>query len=315
MTGQPPDEVEKRNAVPAAVDEHGPTTSLQFVPLPAALELPPAAPTPARLDLPEPRVLGAPAQLGEPSAATGLAGPEAGPGPEMHAVDVASATSSDVSVVTGWAAHAASADGDRSRRLTFVVLGLAVLVGVAVTLARTADPHPAHRQLPTPIRDSVVLVPVGSFPADQATAIAAHETAEYGVPVTVAATIPIDPSTRDVARRQIVAERLVGEIAAAHPEAASRTLVIGLLTEDIYIAGVPDWDWAFGLRDGSGVAIVSTARMTGLDANRPWARLEKMVTRDIGFKVFGLAATKDPGDALYGNILSLRDLDRISDHL
>ncbi len=207
--------------------------------------------------------------------------------------------------------------GGVDRRLLAVAIAFAVVAVGALWMlgSGSLDPHPAPRQLPPPIRDAVVLVPLGAFPVDQATAIATRESSDYGLPVTVALPVPIGPAATDAGRGQLVAERLVESIAAVHPESQARTLVIGLTTEDMYIAGIPEWRFAFGIRNRGGVAVVSSARMTGLLPGGEWDRLRKMVTRDIGFNCYGLPASDDPGDILYRNILGLQDLDRIGDHL
>jgi predicted Zn-dependent protease len=197
-----------------------------------------------------------------------------------------------------------------------ILLAVAALVVVVAFRSGSIASHPPARQLPPPIRDAVVLVPLGEFPVGQANEIAAKEAADYGLPISVAPTLPIDPFTVDSSRGQLVGEELAQSIAAAHPESRARTLVIGLTTSDIYIAGRPDWSWAFGLRNQNGVAVVSSARMgRAEDVNGEWNRLTKMVTRDIGFLYYGLEGTGDRDDVLYDNILDLDDLIRIGDHL
>jgi hypothetical protein len=198
-----------------------------------------------------------------------------------------------------------------------VVLATAALVVVVALRSGSIATHPPARQLPQPIRDSVVLVPLGEFPVDRAIQIAAKEAADYGLPITVASPLAIPEQAVDRGRGgQLTSEVLAQSIAAAHPETAGRTLAIGLTTQDIYIASQPDWRFAFGLRNRSGVAVVSSARMGRfLDLDGEWNRLTKMVTRDIGFLYYGLPGTSDPGDTLYDNILSLEDLIRIGDHL
>ena len=196
------------------------------------------------------------------------------------------------------------------------IAAFVALIVVVVLSSGAMTSHPSGRQLPPPIRDAVVLVPLGEFPSDKANEIAGREASDYGLPIRVATSIPIEASQLDSGRGQLVAERLIQSIAAVHPESAGRTLVIGLTVEDIYIAGRPDWRFAFGLRDGGGVAIVSSARMGRfLDPGGEWSRTAKMVTRSIGFLYYGLAPTRDPTDVLYDNILSLEDLIRIGDHL
>jgi hypothetical protein len=198
-----------------------------------------------------------------------------------------------------------------------VLLAVVALVIVVAFRSGSVASHPPARELPQPIRDAVVLVPLGGFPVDRANEIAAKEAADYGLPITVSSPLAIPSIAVDAGRGgQLTSERLAESIAAAHPEGYGRTLVIGLTTQDLYLAGRPDWRFAFGGRNQSGVAVVSSARMGRfLDVDGEWNRLTKMVTRDIGFLYYGLRATSDPGDILYDNILSLEDLIRIGDHL
>jgi predicted Zn-dependent protease len=197
-----------------------------------------------------------------------------------------------------------------------IFLSVAALVVVVVARSGAISPHPPSRPLPAPIRDAVVLVPLGDFPIDRANEIAAKEAADYGLPISVAPSLAIPDSAFDRGRGQLTSERLAESITGAHPESNGRTLVIGLTTQDIYLAGRPEWRFAFGGRNSSGVAVVSSARMGRfLDPGGEWNRLTKMVTRDIGFLYYGLEGSGDRGDVLYDNILSLDDLIRIGDHL
>jgi predicted Zn-dependent protease len=197
-----------------------------------------------------------------------------------------------------------------------VLLAVAALVIVVAFRSGSIATHPPARELPHPIRDAVVLVPLGDFPVGRANEIAAKEAADYGLAITVASPLAIPATAFDSGRGQLTAERLAEALAGAHPEGYGRILVIGLTTQDIYLAGRPDWRFAFGARNQSGVAVVSSARMGRfLDVDGEWNRLTKMVTRDIGFLYYDFPATSDPGDILYDNILSLEDLIRIGDHL
>jgi hypothetical protein len=220
--------------------------------------------------------------------------------------------------VVGWPTPDGGGSFGRGAVLTAVfgiVLTLTALVVVLVPRSGVVSSHPPARQLPPPIRNAVLLVPLGDFPGGLANAIASREAADYGLRISVAPTLPIPPAAMDVGRGQLMGERLEEAIAAAHPESGGSTLVIGLTVQDIYLLGRPDWQFAFGIRD-YGVALVSSARMSRpFDPGGEWNRLGKMVTRYIGFSFYGLEATGDRGDVLYDNILSLDDLIRMSDHL
>jgi hypothetical protein len=221
--------------------------------------------------------------------------------------------------VVVWPAPGDGGSFGRGAVLTVVVGIVLTLVALIVFLLfRTGaiSSHPPARQLPPPIRVAVVLVPLGDFPVDRANAIAAQEAADYGLRISVAPSLPIPPAAVDARRGQLTAERLADAIGKAHLESYGGTLVIGLTTQDVYIASRPDWRFAFGIRYTSGIGLASSARMSrSFDPGGEWNRLGKMVTRYIGLLYYGLQATDDPGDVLYDNILSIDDLVRMSDHL
>lgn len=197
-------------------------------------------------------------------------------------------------------------------------IGLAVIALVAgVGVATGLFGRSTLRPLPAPIRSAVVLVPIGQFPSDRAVAIRDRLAGDYGLPISVAPAVPIDAASADASRGQLVSERLVNQLGFAHPEWRNGTLVIGLTDADVYIAGRPSWQFAFGYRTGDGIAVISSARMTrAIDlGDARWRRLQKMVTRDVAFLYYGLKATSDPTDLLYDSILGLSDLDRIGDRL
>jgi len=206
--------------------------------------------------------------------------------------------------------------------IRFGVVALIVAASVAIALATGVIRRPGSvattRTLPAPIRDSVVLVPIGTFPVDTARSIGDRLGGQYGIPISVASPIPLDPAAIDPGTGQYVAESVVQRIGASHPEWQNRVLVIGLMVDDMRIESVPNWRFAFAYRVGSGVAVVSAARMSRyLDVGESarWNRLAKMVTRQIAFLYWGLKPTVDASDLLYDNILSVDDIDRLSDHL
>ena len=119
----------------------------------------------------------------------------------------------------------------------------------------------------------------------------------------------------DAERDQLVAERLLDAIAATDVVAADpEAVVIGLTDADMYIAA-QDWRYAYGLRSGGTLAIVSTARMDDGFATeeRRNQRLRKMVTKNLGILYFGLGVSDDPRSVLYRDILGPDDLDYASE--
>jgi hypothetical protein len=222
-------------------------------------------------------------------------------------------------------------------RLATILLGiglLALLLAVVTRLgpstgsasAPTRSPAPGAsgtgialtHDLSRPIRHAVVLVPLDDFPTDRATAIRDRLAGEYGLPISVAESLSIHDETFDPASRQLVAEPVIDQLGAFHPEWQGGVLVIGLTTDDLRIDSRPDWRFAFSYRVSDGVAVVSSANMSVLldfgEAGR-WNRFGKMVLRQVAFLYYGLQPVTDPHDLLYKTILSTSDVDRIADHL
>lgn len=232
------------------------------------------------------------------------AGPVAPPGEHRFWPDPATIHSAPASI---WAVGALGV-------LVMIVVGLLVLrstVGTGLLSGGT----PRHRSLPAPAHDTVLLVPIGPVADDALARVADDYRAEYGLHVGVAAPIPLEPIAFDPGRGQYEAHGLIDSMAAAHPElVGSDQVIIGITSADLYLRDV-DWNWAFALREGGRLAVVSTARMTSSRSASQAFLMRKMLTREIGFLCYQLAPSDDPRDVLYRDILGLSDLQRIGDHL
>jgi predicted Zn-dependent protease len=211
------------------------------------------------------------------------------------------------------------------------VLGLPLDVTGFMT-GSTASPRPSLDVAPTPYSTSVPDIPhsptgngvylagLGGFPVDIVAELADVVGAKFDIDVQVLPPSPLDWSAFDAMRDQYVAEDLVDALQVIYPkvvEDKEGSAVIGLLIEDVYIRDRPDWNWAFGVRD-EGFAVVSSARMGSLDnpiAPIVASRLRKMVLRDVGVLYFGLPLNDDPSSVLYQDVLSVDDLDRMSEEL
>ena len=203
--------------------------------------------------------------------------------------------------------------------LVFFVFGVAALLvaSLVILLRPGSAPSPTH-DLSRPIRTAVVLVPIGEFPGERATAVRDRVAADYHVPITVGSPIPQDSTMIDPRTGQMVAESVVSRLGNWHPEWQDRILVIGLTASDLAIAGRPDWRFAFSFRDSDGLAVVSSARLrVGVDDGEDarWRRFDKMVVRAVAFLYFGLKPVSDPTDMLYDSILRAGDIDQIADYL
>ncbi len=141
-----------------------------------------------------------------------------------------------------------------------------------------------------------------------------------GLRVNTLPPISVDPNAFNAWRRQFVAERVIESMTRSLPNIAadSSATVIGVLEDDMYIAGV-SWNWAFGYRGNTGFAVVSTARMEPAlnsilkrDALL-YTRARKMITKDIGILAYNLPLNNDPTSLLYGGVMGLDDLDLIQE--
>jgi predicted Zn-dependent protease len=188
---------------------------------------------------------------------------------------------------------------------------------VATGITRGApDGHAAKVPAHPPGR-AVYLVPLGGFPAAELQDLADFYAVRYDLDVGILPPAPIPASLGDSGRHQVAAEDVTGLLTSTYSEAADpNRVVIGVVPADIYVRGIPEWQWAFGNRAEGHLAVISTARMnaTGLfGASLAAARLRKMVTRDIGVLYFGLPLSDDPHSVLYSEILSVADLDRLGE--
>ena len=210
-------------------------------------------------------------------------------------------------------------DGERSspnvdcslvviRRLALAALVLVVVsaAGAAVARSTGAAPHSPAAARP------VSFVPLGSYPRSDAAALARFVARRLGLSASVAPTAALPRSAFDRARKQYVAQELMG--ALRRPVGDTR-VVIGLTVKDMYTQDRPEWRFAFSTRSTSGFAIVSRARMDprflGLTPDRGLRtrRLQKMVLKTIGVLALGYSQSSNPRSVLYDSILGVDDLD------
>jgi predicted Zn-dependent protease len=172
---------------------------------------------------------------------------------------------------------------------------------------------PPPRRLPTPIRPSVLIVPIGRPPVDDLAKYAPEYRSEYGLDVRIGGGLPLDAAAFDPARRQVAAQDLIADLAAAHSPAPDQ-VVIGITAADLYIRG-STWRFAFALRQPPQLAVISSARLpTTRNGGQIW-QFRKLVTRELGFLSFDLRPSPNRFDLLYENLLSSTDLFSMSWHL
>ncbi len=219
---------------------------------------------------------------------------------------------------------------DRGRRMSATLrrigwIGSAAAVacigaGIIGIPSALASAPPEGRAAVVPERPSghgVTLVPMGSVPVEDMLGLAGFYGARYGLPIAVIDPIPIPNDVLDRSRRQLIGEDLIAYLRAAAPMAVfENQVVIGVVAEDLYVRARPDWRFAFGAIRGN-VAVISTARMVApfdlLDRALERARMRKMVTRYIGYMLYGLPESADRHSVLYDPLLSRDDLDAMGE--
>jgi len=167
----------------------------------------------------------------------------------------------------------------------------------------------------------VYLVPIGSLPEDLLPELADYYRQVLGLDAVVTGALPFDPAMRDDQRKQLIAEELLTAIGRGFRGWARnrRALFIGITGSDMYAADM-NWRFAFAVRRGAHLSVVSGARMadrphsTGAWSTDRVARLRKMVTKTIAVQTLGLPSSSDPTSVLYGRVFGPADLDRIDEN-
>ena len=134
----------------------------------------------------------------------------------------------------------------------------------------------------------------------------------YGLRVGILTPRAIPEDMVDVGRHQVDTYQLVDLMGVD----SGGGVVIGLTPVDAYISDVPRRRWAFGM--SSPQAVLSTMRMdpanwADADDDLLFSRIMKMTTKYVGVLYYGLAPSSDPESQLFNGILSVDDLDDMSD--
>jgi predicted Zn-dependent protease len=155
-------------------------------------------------------------------------------------------------------------------------------------------------------------IPLGDFPSSTTEDLIAHYQSKYGLSIETRPNLALKFSVVNTARQQLIAEELIALIKNAYPDLVANTesIIIGLTTEDMYIAQYR-WQFSFSWRQDGRYAVVSNARMSLGDPSeeRQAARLRKMVAKNIGILYFRLQQSNDPRSVLYKDVGGISELD------
>jgi predicted Zn-dependent protease len=165
----------------------------------------------------------------------------------------------------------------------------------------------------------VCLVPTGRTPATLLESIAGSLEDRLGIRVEILPPLPLAADGMNDERHQYSSDRIADYVRSTYRNRVGNagTLLVAITPVDIYTPQRESWRFAFGTfhqHPSVTTGVVSTARL-GVSARTIASRTQKMVNKYVGMAYYNLALSSDPESALYNNILSVRDLDRMSDEL
>jgi predicted Zn-dependent protease len=167
----------------------------------------------------------------------------------------------------------------------------------------------------------VCFVPLGQVDPELVLSLVQYYGDEYGLDIGVLTPSAIPAGMTNPDREQIDGESLSKYLGRLFPAdfANPNVALIGLTPLDLY---AEDRNWYFQLGNATWApqahAVVSTYRMhLGtlylVDDERVLSRTRKMVTKYLGLMFYDLPLNDDPTSPMYGNILSVSDLDRMEE--
>jgi predicted Zn-dependent protease len=209
-----------------------------------------------------------------------------------------------------------------NRLLAPLLCVIAIALGwVAYTQVASRPAGVSAPLVPKVAGSKIYFIPVGDFPVEQLEPLVHFYRQKYNLDIAILQSVPIDPTTRDKSRHQLMAEKLADSVRAAVPEYANdpKAILIGFTSEDMYQVS-QNWEFAFGWRWSTvGVAVVSTARLNltyvgqPSDPNFPATRLRKIVTKDVGILYYGLPQSSNRRSVLYSQIMGMAGLDDVGE--
>jgi predicted Zn-dependent protease len=168
---------------------------------------------------------------------------------------------------------------------------------------------------------NIYFVPIGNAPISEIQDLVSHYKQKFGLESTVLPVFVPTASDRNTERQQLIAEALAASMHTAYAEYLQNnsSILIGITSEDMYPLS-EDWQFCFGWRIAeTRSAVVSTARMNLEYENEPvavanvTARLQKVVTKDIGILYYHKNASNNPRSVLFSGILGIQELDLVSE--
>lgn len=167
----------------------------------------------------------------------------------------------------------------------------------------------------------IYFVPIGDAPISEIQGLVSHYREKFGLESTVLPALVPTASNRNADRQQLIAEALAASMHTAYAEYLQNnsSILIGITSEDMYPLS-QDWQFCFGWRIGEiRSVVVSTARMNLQYEGEPiavangTARVQKVVTKDIGILYHHKNASNNPRSVLFNGILGIEELDLVNE--
>jgi predicted Zn-dependent protease len=162
------------------------------------------------------------------------------------------------------------------------------------------------------------LVPLHAAP-EYLESLAGYYQDKLGIEVEILPALQPPTAVFNDARRQLIAEGVIGMLRTTYAAQARSGVVIGVTSWDMYIEDRP-WIFGFSLREPP-YAVVSYARMDprrlggSASAQLLQARLRKMVSRNVGIMIFGLKTNPNRDSLMYQDVMGVDELDRLDEDL
>ena len=193
------------------------------------------------------------------------------------------------------------------------------LVAVLIATAMIAGAK-AQTAAPTP---ELYLVAIGDVPGHMTDRLVSYVQTRFQIPIRTLSALKFDGQMLDRQRSQVIADQLIRAVRVQHATVVKnpRARVIAVTPIDMYMQAMRDqWRFTFSLRSSDQrVAVVSYARMDPVnlgqapDAAVLESRLRKMISKNVGIIYYGLPTSDNPRSAMFGNILGVDDLDRMTE--
>lgn len=190
----------------------------------------------------------------------------------------------------------------------------------AVSLAQTGTGNTKRSGVVRNSTAEVYFVPLGDIPSLSLKRLVTFYNRKFGLAIKTLPGLPLEKSSVDLQRRQLIAEELIEFMKRGYPRLANdpRVILIGISEFDMYIRKY-NWQFSFSYRAQNRFAVVSSARLNPVSFGQPAdqalldTRLRKVITKNIGILYFRLPQSNDPRSVLYKSILGIDDLDRVGE--